>query len=410
MTSILTKISNRFQRHIFLPFYHKYYLPYKVQQIRKKDKIQILFILQELTQWKSEGLYLAMLNHPRIEPTLGIVPSLTYEGAEKEVERYCKEKNYRYLLLDTKKSFAKQLEVDIVIHQRPYQENFYPSYKISKNLSIPTAYISYGFHLFDENWGINQPLLLWCWQQYFENELVCEKGREIHYLNGCNYCITGLPRMDELMQPKEFFPNPWPSNGKKRIIYAPHHTIYDDHYQGINYSTFIEYHESILKLAEKYKDQVYFVFKPHPSLYNKLVKHWGKERADQYYNRWRDSNDYGIETGYYLGLFKHSDAMIHDCSSFTLEYLYTQKPCMYLVKDKHHTDNQNEFGKHAFEHHYHGKNAEDIEQFIQNVIKGVDPMKENRHQFYETELRPPYGRTACENIINAILGIEEFSK
>ena len=410
MTSIFTKLSNRFQRHIFLPVFHNHYLRFRVQQIRKKEKIQILFILQELTQWKSEGLYLTMLQHPRIEPTLGIVPSLTYEGAEKEVEKYCKEKKYPYLLLDSQKSFAKQVEVDIVIHQRPYPENFYPSYRVSKNLSIPTAYIPYALHLIDENWDINQPFLFYCWQHYFENETCYNSRKEIHHLHGINYCITGLPRMDELMQPKGSFPDPWPSNSKKRIIYAPHHTIYDDYNSGINYSTFIEYHEIILQLAEKYKDQVYFIFKPHPSLYDKLVKHWGKEKTDQYYNRWRDSNDYGIETGSYLGLFKHSDAIIHDCSSFTIEYLYTQNPCMYLVTDEHHTDNQNDFAKHAFDQHYHGRSAEDIERFIQNVIQGVDPLKASRHQFYETELQPPYGKTACENIINAILGVEEFSK
>lgn len=409
MTSITTKLSNRFQRHIFLPLYHKFYLPYRVRQIRRKDKIHVLFILQELSQWKTECLYLAMLKHPRIEPTLGIVPSLAYPGAEKKLEKYCSDKNYDYLLLDTKKTFAKQVSVDIVIHQRPYPISFYSPYRVTKNLSIPTVYVPYAIHMIDENWDINQPLLFYCWQHYFENEIVCNQRKKIHYLKGRNYVITGLPIMDKLMPPKELFSNPWPTE-KKRIIYAPHHTIYDTHYHGIKYSTFIEFHETILQLAAKYKDQVYFTFKPHPSLFDKLVKIWGKEKTENYYNRWRDGNDWGIETGSYAGLFKHSDAIIHDCSSFTIEYLYTQNPCMYLIRDEHHTDNLNDFAKAAFNQHYHGRSAEDIEQFIQNVINGVDPKKESRQHFYETELQPPHGKTACENIINAILGIEEYAE
>lgn len=409
MTSFLTKVSNRFQRHIFLPFYHKLYLPYRTRKIRKKDKIKILFILQNLSQWKTESLYLAMLKHPRIEPKLGIIPSQTYHDAEKILEKYCSNKRYEFLLLNTEKSFAKQVDVDIVIHQSPYPEDFYPTYRVTRNLSIPTVYAGYGIHSIEERWNINQTLFLYCWQQYYENEECCNTRRKIHHLHGINYIITGIPRMDELMLPKASFSDPWPSNGKKRIIYAPHHTIYDDHYQGINYSTFIEYHETMLQLAAKYKDQIFFIFKPHPLLYKKLVKHWGKEKADIYYNRWRDHNFCGIETGSYLGLFKHSDALIHDCGSFTIEYLYTQNPCMYLVKEEDHTKNLNEFAKNAFNNHYHGRKVEDIELFIQDVIKGVDPMKASRHQFYETGLKPPFGKTACENIINAILGIEEYS-
>ena len=66
----------------------------KMRRVRKKDKIRYLFILQELTQWKTETLYQAMLAHPRFEPILGITKCLGYPGAEETVMAYCKEKNY----------------------------------------------------------------------------------------------------------------------------------------------------------------------------------------------------------------------------------------------------------------------------------------------------------------------------
>ena len=47
--------------------YH-FWLWLKMISIRKKDRIRFLFILQELSQWKTESLYKAMLDHPRFEP------------------------------------------------------------------------------------------------------------------------------------------------------------------------------------------------------------------------------------------------------------------------------------------------------------------------------------------------------
>ena len=35
-------------------------------------------------------------------------------------------------------------------------------------------------------------------------------------------------------------------------------------------------------------------------------------------------------------------------------------------------------------------------------------MKSEREHFYNKYLIPPHGKTACENIINAILGQEEY--
>ena len=45
-----------------------------------------------------------------------------------------------------------------------------------------------------------------------------------------------------------------------------------------------------------------------------------------------------------------------------------------------------------------------IEKFVQNVIDDIDPRKEEREQFFKDYLLPPHGRSACENIIAAILG------
>ena len=75
---------------------------------------------------------------------------------------------------------------------------------------------------------------------------------------------------------------------------------------------------------------------------------------------------------------------------------------MYLVNGKEHS--LNDFGKVCYDLYYKGHNAEDIEQFVQNVIHDIDPRKEERDKFFNDYLLPPSGKTACQNIIDSILG------
>ena len=81
---------------------------------------------------------------------------------------------------------------------------------------------------------------------------------------------------------------------------------------------------------------------------------------------------------------------------------------MYVVRDEKRTDNIDECSRRSFELHYHAYNAQDIRRFVENVIDNIDPRKEERMEFVDEYLRPPHGKSACENIMNAILGVEEY--
>ena len=362
-------------------------------------------MLQELTQWKTEKLYQAMLKHPRFEPVLAISPSLGYPGAEKELMKYCDSQGYDYVWLDPNTTIEKQMKVDIAVHQKNYQGEMYEAHRVLNNKKIPFVSIPYFLSTITVEWSVNLKTNLVCWKQYIDNEDCRKEWSKIHKLRGLNYEVTGLPIMDELLAPKEDFEDVWPvRDGRKRIVYAPHHTIADMHMEGIGYSTFLDYCDFMLEMRDKYRNKVYFVFKPHPSLKEKLMEIWGKEKADAYYALWNQDGISHVEEGKYLALFKYSDAMIHDCSSFTVEYMYMEKPVMYLLRDEHHVDNMIPYAKEAFNLHFMGRTHEDIERFVLDVINGVDPLKEKRSQFKEKYLLPPNGKTACENIINSILG------
>ena len=383
------------------------WLSLRIWRIRRRKRIRFGFLLQELSQWKSESLYKRMLSHPRFDPILCISPCLEIPGAENRLIEYCQEKGYDFVLLDPEKTLKKQVGIDIALPEKPYRSQIHEQHLIERNRSIPFVIIPYFLSTITEDWVVNQRSSLLCWRQFVDNESCRQEWAKVSRIKGLNYVVTGLPVMDELLTPREEFQDVWPvGDGRKRIVYAPHHTVSDLHMEGIGYSTFLENCEVMLELRDKYRDQAYFVFKPHPSLRRKLLTLWGEERTDAYYQQWDRPGEIHVELGSYLSLFKYSDALIHDCGSFTVEYMYMDKPVMYLIRNESHTANMIPYAREAFDLHYKGKNVHDIDGFIQDVIAGNDPMKEQRTSFKQKHLLPPHGRTACENIIHSILGDE----
>lgn len=383
----------------------------KEKSIRKKKTITVLFVLAELGSWKTKLLYEAMLKHPRFKPILGVTEAADNPSGKNLLTNFLEEHNYSFIDLDTKQKGSK-ISPDIIFYQKPYDFAYRnPAVRIYKHLNSLFCFVNYGLHVVQTFWSTNQILYKCLWHQYFENQLAANPNRMAMLPDGGKQVvITGLPVQDQLLFPKEQYIDPWKSQEKpkKRIIYAPHHTIGNIHLEGLATSSFLENSEIMVELMHKYADTVQWAFKPHPLLYPHLLKVWGKDKTDTYYNEWKNAENAQLENGEYDALFKYSDAMIHDCSSFTIEYHYTQNPVMYLIRKKNAENEMSPFGQKAFDLHYKGCTKEDIEKFIQNVIDGVDPMKEEREKFYDNYLIPPHGKTACENIINAILGEAEY--
>jgi UDP-N-acetylglucosamine 2-epimerase len=342
-----------------------------------------------------------MLRQSRFNPILAVSSCKIATEKEKWIH-YLKLHNYSYVDLDMVP--LRDLKPDIIFYQGHFIKEipsrlapyYYPRALICE--------VTYAFHSLREKWTVRSLLQDFVWQSYYENQKTKSEFLDLALYKEC-LLATGVPYQDVLKRNKENFVDPWKDNKKrKRIIYAPHHTIKDMHNKGLDYSTFLYYYDVILELADKYKDQIYITFKPHTLLYVHLLQYWGKERTDSYYNHWSSLENAQVEQGEYLGLLKHSDAMIHDCCSFTIEYMYMHKPCLYLERNSHHTDNQTELARRSYELHEHAYNKEDIEQFILRVIGGVDINKEARERFYQESLVLPNGQSACQNIISAILG------
>lgn len=168
---------------------------------------------------------------------------------------------------------------------------------------------------------------------------------------------------------------------------------------------FLELADDMLQIAHDYRDRVHFAFKPHPKLRFTLEQQpgWGVEKTDAYYKTWQEMPNGQLELGVYTDLFKQSDAMLHDCGSFSVEYLFMDKPCMYLQKEDRGVMNQ--MTRDAVACHEAGKTGREIREFIDGSVLGnSDPMRAKRAAFREKYLLPPNGCSAAQNIIRAILG------
>ena len=390
-----------------------------VKTLKKKSKIIVAFFLQSPSVWKYDRLYWLLEHNERFEPVVVICPfnvHLNYDKKEmqkvmKQTEEFVKKSGYRYFpTFDNAKNkwlnVRKELNPDVIFYTKPYKDTL-PQYHIYRFKDRLNCYAPYGvmcIDIFRIVYNLTFHNLLW--RFFVETEYQVGYSRQYQTCGGTNTIVSGSLGMEPLMLPDYKPVDVWKPQPvrKKRIIWAPHHTV--DYL--FNFSNFFTYCDFMFELAEKFKDEIQIAFKPHPVLKFKLINIWGAEKTEAYYQRWRDLFNGQLEEGYYADLFLTSDAMIHDCASFTAEYLYTRKPTMFIVKDEHTADHWNSFGIKCFDLHYHAHQPSDVEAYIKDVvIGGNDPKANERAEFYRDYLYPKDGVMPSQKIVDTIMSVLE---
>ena len=415
-SSLRNKIQSLKLRDIFFIFLYRLKINLIRNKISQLKKVKVVFIAMDLAMWKYDGLYQLMVNNPSFDPVILIAPRINQneEGLKLDSSKmivHFKQKNYKIIegynfdkkcWYDIKENF----KPNIVFYTQPFNSSAVnEKYSIRNFKNVLFCYIPYYFLIISRKWAYDSLLQNIAWKLFYPTYSHIKTAKTLAKNKGINICVTGYPIADEILDPKRNVLDPWKDNKRKvkRIIWAPHHSIIED--GSLKFSNFLNNFQTMLDLAEKYENQIYIAFKPHPFLLSKLYKHdsWGVEKADLYYKKWGEISNGQLETGEYIDLMLTSDAMIHDSVSFTVEYLYTKKPVLYLTK-KNHSENLCSFGKLAFNQHYKGSNKEDIESFILDVILGGNDVKlEARIFFFNNYLLPPNDCLVAENVFNEIL-------
>lgn len=384
-----------------------------VRRLQHKDKIKVAFFAIHSSVWKYDYLYRLMCEHPRFEPVVVVCPVVNYgfENMLLEMDKcyeMFKQKGYNVVrtydvATKTYMDVKECVHPDVVFYTNPYKGLIDDRYYITNFLDCLTCYVpyNYGNSNFYEMFN-NELMHNLVWRLYVETDEHLHYSKLYASNKGKNAQVTGYPGIDRFIDKTYLIKQYWKEDkAKKKIIWAPHHTFQEG--EVVSYSCFLTYHQIMIDLACKYRDEIQIAFKPHPLLKIKLDKYWGKEKADKYYAQWKNMSNTILVDGDYVDLFLSSDAMIHDCGSFIIEYLYTLNPVLRLENGIDPSTEFNPFAEECLALHYHAYNAEEIESFIKNVIAGIDPLKEKRLHFYDRKLLPPNKTMPSQNIINNLI-------
>ncbi len=381
------KYHKLYKEHLSLKMQLKHFELLK--ELKGKKKIKVVFLAIHKSVWKVDPVFKKMLDDPFFDPLILVCPYTPY-GEERmwqdmeEAYEYFEGKGYPVLSSYNKKQerwlTLDEIKPDIVFFTNPHgitrKEYYEDAY-----LNYLSCYCGYGMPIskysnYQEQF--NQYFHNAVWKIFVQTQEMVVNYEKYSSRNGLNIHLVGDNIVEQLNKKNLVAQSQWKDDSqRKKIIYAPHHTIMDN--EQLSLGTFIEHSEHFRILASQNKEQVYWSFKPHPILKSKLYLHpkWGKERTDAYYKFWQDSEFSQLDEGEYLELFINSDALILDSSSFLGEYLFTQKPMLYLMKNNVESF-MSQFGLLCLKACYQANLSSDIGEFVNRVIQANDPSVEKR--------------------------------
>lgn len=394
-----------------LPIYQKIL----VYRLKHKKRVTVVFFAMSRAMWRYQNLYELMSRNSRFNVWVVILPCTTYSAKQQnddeiQLMEFFESKGVRYLLgkdggdlMDLRRT----LNPDILFYPQPYNGYYPKSLSYNAFYDKLLCYVPYAFWTSTDGWSYNQPLHKVAWKLFYSTQFHREEAKRYAFRKDKNVEIVGYPNADDFLFREHI--NVWKKQNdnkiRRRLIWAPHFTINKG--GPLYQSNFLWMAEIMKKVACHYMDELQIAFKPHPRLFSELCNHkdWGISRTQQYYDFWQSMPNTQYENGDFVDLFMTSDAMIHDSSSFCVEYLYSGNPVLYIALDyERQYEEKNTLGRLALSNHYIGRNESDIWDFIKDkVINKNDPQKAAREVFISKYLMPPNDSTVSQNIIDIIL-------
>lgn len=386
----------------------------RARAVGKKDKIEVVFFVFNLAMWRYQGVYDLLSKASRFNCHIVFTVTRNKNGKIasdlQPLRDYFGSRGIPYVDYDddapTGYNVKDFINPDILFYPQPYAYMYPANHDFFLFKDKLLCYIPYGLHIVENDHELyDLPFHNFAWKVYcpFLNDKKKAKAKARN--SGKNWVVSGYHLMDQYNRLDT--PDVWKIKDRtiKRLIWAPHFTLSKVTWIEAR-SNFLWMSQLMLDVAERYKGRLQIAFKPHPRLKSELYRHpdWGKERTDNYYQRWASMENTQLETGGFVDLFKTSDAMIHDSGSFTVEYMFVNKPVAFVAADKKsYKANHSEIGFAALGNHYIVSNEAEVLSFVEDVVLGVsDPMASQRSAFLETVLRPNVNGETSQFIVDDI--------
>lgn len=383
-------------------FKYKSKITYIKNLYETNHKLNVAFLVIFDSVFPTLPVFEKMLKLEDYEPYIIVVPDIS-RGREYMIKNMIKSYTSLNNMYPGRVKYGYELQWDkymelgerysIVFFSNPYKNMVhhyhYVNYFLDKN--VLTIYADYGFPAVKYARRVFQTELYnYVWSVFTDSKETFHSLQLFQPLHGLNAHISGYIKMDHLAGAK------LQQRTRKRILICPHHTVMG--WKALDISNFQKYQELFQQLPKDYPE-VDFVFRPHPLLFVNLInKHiWSKEQVESYLKQLEENPNMRYDdSGDYFELFANSDGMIHDCSSYIGEYLFTGKPCCYMLKDEEQVPRiYSKIGQMCLGNYYKAFSECDIRYFIETVVVNEeDPLLKQRNMFADTVLKPFYPNSA----------------
>ncbi len=367
-TAKIKKTANKLQNH-----YEKV-----IENIKESGRKKIRFAAYVIfdSTYGMDGAFKLMLQDKlHWDPFVVIIPDVS-RGKEHALRTYKKTKEFfinRYGENRVLDGWNYESDVyidhidkfDIVYYANPYDAmaHKYHQIKYACTKDVLPIYISYGYDVgfYTTLSRLKNYELNYVWKLFADTTYTYEDYKRYQIIKGKNVTLAGYSKMDS------FSENNSKNREKKKILITPHHTVT---MKELPLSNFLDYSDLILKLPDLYPD-IDFVFRPHPLLFTTLINDckWTSEKVEEYIEKLKNK---GVEYSYggdYLDVFSDCDAIINDCGSFTVEWLYTGKPGCFVYNKKLSSKYLTTLMNKAIENYDIARSEQDILEFINKVSK-----------------------------------------
>ena len=396
-----------------------------LKRLRKEfplRKIKVVFLNSENAKWGYQNLYDELSSNPKFEVQILLTVRLDvlknkYKKLDyvKEIQdsyKFFKElgMNVDYAFDVKSKKFINlnKFKPDIIFYEQPWQ--IAKIHQLPETSKFSLAFCnSYGSNITagsNEYSGLlYKDVCTYFLDNNFAKEFLIEKGLDENRLT-----VAGQLKLDTYQKPIDQSNIIWKTNGKKRIIWAPHHSFYDK--SVLRYGTFDWNFKFLYEYAKEHQE-FEFILKPHPLLKKQIINQniMTVEEMNKYFEDWAQlPNAQVFEYNGYFDMFRTSDVMITDSSSFLYEYLPTGKPIIHLINKK--SVGYNIFGQKIIKGYYKAFNTEDISLLINKLLVDCDDnLYDLRQDIINNDLCQPKEGTAhfmINHITNIITGKGEI--
>ena len=387
---------------------------YHIKETAKIRKLRIAFLSYSAAEWQAESVYRTLKKDDRLEVYIVVAP-LTDRDLESKNKTY--QETYDYYSTngyDARGTYdpAGERELgweetggipDIIIHLAPWFGAIPKKLQMTQlplrciNIYIPYAMVipENAEKTYTEQYVCDTAFSAMMWCIFTDSKLTAKEYRTKALLQDRNVVYSGFPKMDYFYERQDQasgeeagdvwkIPHQKRKEDVKKVIIAPHHSMNAN--QPLQFSTFRHNAHFFQEMAKKYEEQISFVFKPHPNVrYLAVASGIFPDYAayDQYIADWENMPNARVVTeSSYLDLFASSDAIIMDSCSFIGEYLYADKPSLFLTREGQAFT---PFGTRLMEAHYQvrGDDLPAIEAFLQkNVLGSEDPKAGRRKRVF----------------------------